>query len=110
MNRYAASAIFFLLACDPTVSLKGSVMRPDGTPVAGAKVSIACSSLSGGSISAMTDVRGAFSTTNIGCVEKDCSIDVAVSGEPVQHFPPKNYCTNLDGTCCRAIQANLTIP
>lgn len=110
MKRFLPTAALLLLACDPVMSMKGVVARPDGTPVAAATVSVACSSLDGHSISATTNTQGAFSATKIGCVEKDCSIDVTVSGEPVRHFPSPDYCTNLDGTCCRTIQADLTIP
>jgi hypothetical protein len=99
-----------LMACDPVASMKGTLDRPSGTPVAGAKVSITCSSLSGGSMASTTDAHGAFSGSQIGCIDKKCDIDVAVSGEPVRHFPSGDYCASGDPTCCSVIQANLTIP
>lgn len=99
-----------LLACDPNVSMRGTVDRPSGAPVAGAKVSITCSSLDGGGIAATTDAQGAFSANKIGCVDKKCDIDVAVSGEPVRHFPSSDYCAGGDPACCSVIQANLTVP
>jgi hypothetical protein len=49
-------------------------------------------------------------TNKIGCIDKKCDIDVAVSGEPIRHFPSGDYCASGENTCCRAIQANLTIP
>ena len=76
-----------LLACDPEASMKGTVDRQTGAPVAGAKVSITCSSLDGGGIAATTDAQGTFSANKIGCIDKQCDIDVAISGEPVRHFP-----------------------
>jgi hypothetical protein len=99
-----------LIACDPVASMKGTVDRPSGAPVAGANVSITCSSLDGGGIAAATDAHGAFSANKIGCIDKKCDIDVAVSGEPIRHFPSGDYCASGEDTCCRAIQANLTIP
>lgn len=98
------------LACDPIASMKGTVNRPSGAPVAGAKVSITCSSLDGGGIGATTDTQGEFSARKIGCIEKDCDIDVAILGEPVRHFPSADHCISGGPDCCRVIQANLIVP
>ena len=74
------------------------------------KVGITCSSLDGGDMVATTDAQGAFSANKIGCIDKKCDIDVAVSGEPVRHFPSGDYCASGGPSCCSVIRANLTIP
>lgn len=94
-------------ACDPHVSIDGSVTRADA-PVEGAKVRVACSSLDGGEVSMTTDSGGKFATTKIGCVDKGCTIDVTVTGEPVQRFPSAPHC--VEGTdCCDKLVAHLEL-
>ena len=115
LPRFLSSAVVVLLtlpllACDPEASMKGTVDRPSGVPVAGAKVSITCSSFDGGGMAATTDAQGGFSASKIGCIDNACDIEVAVSGEPVRHFPVGDYCTNGGPRCCRSIQADLAIP
>lgn len=115
-NRALYSAGFIValtsvLACDPIASMSGSVHRADRSPVAGASVTIECSSLDSGRITATTDSQGRFSATKIGCFDKMCNIDVAVTGEPIRSFPSAQYCTgDCDQSCPRAIEADLTIP
>jgi hypothetical protein len=100
-----------LMGCDPHASMSGTVKRQDGSPVVGARVSIRCSSLDGGNMSATTNAQGAFSASKIGCIDKQCGLEVVVAGEPTRQFPTAEYCARDCGDPCpSAIQADLTLP
>jgi hypothetical protein len=100
-----------LLGCDPHASMSGTVRRQNGSPVPGAKVTITCSSLDGGRMTATTNTQGAFSASRIGCIDKQCGIDVSVTGEPTRRFATAEYCAaDCGDSCPSAIKADLTIP
>jgi hypothetical protein len=95
--------------CDPQFTLHGTVERPRGEKVAGARVSITCDGLDGGHVEATSDANGAFSASKIGSVQTSCPIDVAVVAEPIRHFPSARYCLDLEGDSCLAIDATLVL-
>jgi hypothetical protein len=90
--------------------MSGTVKRQDGSPVSGATVMITCSSLDQAKMSAVTNAQGAFSANKIGCIDKQCSLDVAVTGEPSRRFGTADCCaSDCDDSCPSRIEANLTI-
>lgn len=107
----AIALVLLVVACDPIASMSGTVKRADGVPVSDATVSISCKSLDGWGMSATTNAQGEFSASKIGCIDKNCGIDVAVEGEPTRQFPSADYCASDCGVPCpRTIRADLTIP
>jgi hypothetical protein len=94
-------AIAALIGCDPETTLSGRLTAVDGGAVAGATVRTVCSTQSG-SMSAVTDKQGHFSTSGLGCIGDDCRLEVLVAGRAPLVLPMRSHCRGAVFACRNA--------
>jgi hypothetical protein len=102
---FVLSSLTFV-ACDPGVSIEGSVSNELGQPVNAAEALVQCPDLC---VYGSTDSRGRLSGSKIGECPLDCKLTVRAAGyEPFSHVL-KPYCVDVRRGLCRRVRADLRL-
>lgn len=108
--RSLIAAALLLAACDPQLTIDGSVVDDQGAPVAGASVTLNCPPRDWLRVetAAVTGKDGRFQFAGTGCPTEDCTVRVS-SDKATAEVPLKAHCVDTTYHCKRSC-TRATVP